>query len=178
MAKYPERAIMIREFSSGRLIRVEYEVELPADASRDEVDAWIGFHLGTGHSGLTEDTPLALFEPEPFADHFLLTDTGMRGITKTVEVAGSPGQPIRTRYLYERHRIASQHATGRTQPKAGNVSPAGAKLITLGMFGDLTSPSTWRFRHAKHSDYRLICLGPFCIWIVEPANMTGRRNKQ
>lgn len=85
----------------GRLIRVSYELCLPAAASKADIDAWVGLALGC--DSLETDSPLSRFEPEPFGDRYTLTDTGMIGRRHT-EVLEEGEGPRRYCITYTRER--------------------------------------------------------------------------
>ncbi|WP_341702595.1 hypothetical protein [Ferrovibrio sp.] len=62
---------------AGRLVRVEFEVCLPAAATTDQVEDWLNLHMGCG--GMFNDNPLSPHSPEPFTMQMVLTDTKMNG---------------------------------------------------------------------------------------------------
>jgi len=46
-----------------RNIKVDFELQLPADASVEEIDTWLKYHLGAiGH--ISEDNPLVDYDLE------------------------------------------------------------------------------------------------------------------
>lgn len=58
----------------GRVIRVTMDVVLPADATRAEIEEWIGLWAGRG--SMSADSPLADSDPEPLRDP-MLEDIGV-----------------------------------------------------------------------------------------------------
>jgi len=67
----------MRVLPEGRLVRVEFEMRLPASATPDEVEQWVLFNLG--HGSFPIDHPLSDHQPEPFSGGVMLTDTRMNG---------------------------------------------------------------------------------------------------
>lgn len=63
--------------SEGRLVKVEFEVRLPVDATPDQVEDWICLSLGFG--SVDDDNPLSGHNVEPFTGRVMLDDTGMIG---------------------------------------------------------------------------------------------------
>jgi hypothetical protein len=65
---------------AGRLVKVEFEVRLPTAATKEEVDQWAAYALGSGSMPATNplcDHDLEFWELPP-----TLTDTGLIGRTE------------------------------------------------------------------------------------------------
>jgi len=60
----------------GRLVKVEFEVRLPAAATEAQIEEWLGLHMGI--NSMTNDNPLGRADPEAF-DAITFTDTRMNG---------------------------------------------------------------------------------------------------
>ncbi len=83
----------------GRLVRVEFEVCLPAAATDSQVEQWLNLHMGCG--SMAGNNPLMHKMPVPFEYELLLTDTQMIG--RRVEYDHKPtnngGVSYKVRYV-------------------------------------------------------------------------------
>lgn len=59
----------------SRIVRVECEVMVPADATKEEILEWVSFYFGRA-GGMEDANPLSRFEPESLREP-VLTDTEM-----------------------------------------------------------------------------------------------------
>jgi hypothetical protein len=62
----------------GRLVKIAFEIRLPATATLDQIDDWIAFQTGA-KGNLALANPLRDFDLEVWRDAPALTDTGMNG---------------------------------------------------------------------------------------------------
>jgi hypothetical protein len=74
----------------GTLLRVEFEIALPCDATEDEIDRWACFELGSG--SISGSNPLCDHELVFWQHPPMLTNTGLVG---RIEESGHQRRYIR-----------------------------------------------------------------------------------
>lgn len=85
----------------GRIVRMELEILLPADAARSDIERWLHLHFGSG--SLSSDCALANHDPECLGE-MSLTDTREQGRIETRDLKRD-GDGLRYRPVVVRRSI-------------------------------------------------------------------------
>lgn len=85
----------------GRIIRIEFEARLPAAATKEQIDQWVAFELGSG--SMPRDNPLGQHDLEYWQSKPALTDSGMNGRIEDFghRHSASGGATFQRRYIRE-----------------------------------------------------------------------------
>lgn len=111
----------------GRLVRITFDVRLPAAATKEQIEDWVELSLGCGSMAM--DNPLSEYEPEPFGLSVLLTDISQQGFVDEL-----PGDKPGHRKLRFRREPTRTGLPGNASGRSFLLGPATRTLFFIVCF--------------------------------------------